>query len=240
MDANRQDGQALPLALGGAFALIAAALALVAIAGAITGKGRAQRAADLAAISAARSMRDDLPRLLSPSRLPSGSPNPRHIEKAMYLMRAREAAITAAKANGVSAARLRVVFPETDSFAPVRVEAVVIATVEVGGGNSRTKASAVAEAGAPSSPSGGSVTAMATGGGYSGPLIYRQSHGMRPDVAAAFDRMAAAAGRVGLALIVNSPSLPPTPTQLGWHPPVTPCTAVRPSSTSAPKPLTAG
>ena len=64
MEARREDGQALLLALGGAFALIVAALALVAVAGAITGKGRAQRAADLAAISAARSMRDDLPRLL--------------------------------------------------------------------------------------------------------------------------------------------------------------------------------
>ena len=134
MDAKRQDGQALLLALGGAFALIAAALALVAIAGAITGKGRVQRAADLAAISAARSMRDDLPRLLSPSRLPNGSPNPRHIEKATYLARAREAAIAAAKANGVSAARLRVAFPDADSFAPVRAEAVVTAAIEVGGG----------------------------------------------------------------------------------------------------------
>jgi hypothetical protein len=45
---------------------------------------------------------------------------------------------------------------------------------------------------------------MASGGGYSGPLVYRQGHGMRPDVAAAFDRMAAAAGQAGLALIVNS------------------------------------
>jgi hypothetical protein len=43
-----QRGQAAILALGGAFVLVAAALALVAIAGAITGKGRAQRAADLA------------------------------------------------------------------------------------------------------------------------------------------------------------------------------------------------
>ena len=34
---------------------------------------------------------------------------------------------------------------------------------------------------------------MASGGGYSGPLEYRQGEGMRPDVAAAFDRMAAAA-----------------------------------------------
>jgi hypothetical protein len=203
MDGKGQEGQALPLALGGAFALIAAALALVAIAGAITGKGRVQRAADLAAISAARSMRDDLPRLLSPARLPNGSPNPRHIEKVTYLDRARLAAIATAKANGVPTVRLRVSFPDADSFAPVRAEAVVTAEIEVGGG-SRTEASAVAEASAPSNPSGESSAAMATGGGYSGPLLYRQGHGMRPDVAAAFDRMAAAADRAGLTLIVNS------------------------------------
>lgn len=204
MDARQQDGQALPLALGGALTLIVGALALVAISGAVTGKGRAQRAADLAAISAARSMRDDLPRLLSPARLPSGSPNPRHIEKAAYLARAREAAGAAAKVNGVSAARLRVAFPDAVSFAPVRVEAVVTAAIEVGDGSSRTEASAVAEAGAPSSPAGESTTAMASGGGYSGPLVYRQGRGMRPDVGAAFDRMAAAAARVGISLIVNS------------------------------------
>jgi hypothetical protein len=204
MKARGEDGQALPLALGGAFALIVTALALVAIAGAITGKGRVQRAADLAAISAARSMRDDLARLLSPPRLPDGSPNPSHIEKATYLDRARLAAIDAARANGVSTARLRVSFPDGDSFAPVRVEAVVIAAVEVGGGDARTEASAVAEAGAPARPSTESPTAVATGGGYSGPLVYRQGHGMRPDVGAAFDRMTAAADQAGLALIVNS------------------------------------
>lgn len=205
MDAKAQEGQALPLALGGAFALIAAALALVAIAGAITGKGRAQRAADLAAISAARSMRDDLPRLLSPSRLPGGSPNPRHIEKAAYLARARAAAVGAARANGVPAGRLRVSFPDAGSFAPVRAEAVISAGVEVGDGAAHTEVSAVAEAGTPSSPNGGSgMATMATGGGYGGPLVIRQGHGMRPDVAAAFDRMAAAAGRAGLTLIVNS------------------------------------
>ncbi len=203
MDKRGQDGQVLPLALGGAFALIAATLALVAIAAAITGKGRVQRTADLAAISAARSMRDDLPRLLSPSRLPNGSVNPRHIEKAAFLARAEVAAIAAAGANGVAPTRLRVSFPDRDSFAPVRVKAAVLATLEVGGG-SAVEASAVAEAGAPSNPVAGSATAMATGGGYSGPLVYRQGHGMRPDVGAAFDRMAAAAGQAGLALIVNS------------------------------------
>jgi hypothetical protein len=204
VETRREAGQALPLALGGAFALIVAALALVAIAGAITGKGRAQRAADLAAISAARAMRDDLARLLSPARLPNGAVNPRHIEKAGYLARARGAAIDAARANGVSAAHLRISFPDEDSFAPVRARAVVVAEIEVGRGGSRAEVSAVAEAGAPSKPSGESPPTMATGGGYNGPLVYRQGHGMRPDVGAAFDRMAAAAGGDGLALIVSS------------------------------------
>src|SRR3954453_8339901 len=108
MRARGESGQALILVVGGIFVLLAGALALVAIAGAITGKGRVQRAADLAAISAARSMRDDLSRLLSPARLPDGSANPRHIEKGTYLTRARGAAIAAARGNGVSAAHLRI------------------------------------------------------------------------------------------------------------------------------------
>ena len=45
----------------------------------------------------------------------------------------------------------------------------------------------------------------ASGGGYSGPLAYRQGKPMRPDVARAFDRMAAAArGEAGLSLLVTS------------------------------------
>jgi hypothetical protein len=204
VDANRETGQVLPLALGGAFALLAGVLALVAIAGAITGVGRAQRAADLIAISAARSMRDDLDRLLSPPRLPDGSPDPRHLEKAAYLLRARLAATEAAKANGVAEARLRLSFPDRDSFAPLRVKATVLAKVDAGKQRSQVDASAVAEAAVPASTAGESVPTMASGGGYSGPLVYRQGHGIRPDVAAAFDRMSAAATAAGLALIVNS------------------------------------
>jgi D-alanyl-D-alanine dipeptidase len=45
---------------------------------------------------------------------------------------------------------------------------------------------------------------MASGGGYAGPLVYRTGEGMRPDVAAAFDRMAAAAQGDGIALLVVS------------------------------------
>jgi len=204
MNGRGEDGQVLPLALGGALALAAAALALVAIAGAMTGKGRAQRAADLAAISAARSMRDDLPRLLSPATLPNGMLNPRHLEKSSYLARARMAAVDAAKANGVAPTHLRMSFPGLASFAPVRAKAVVVAEVEAGREHSRTEASAVAEAAAPAGGPSGSMPSIATGGGYSGPLEYRQGEGMRPDVAAAFDRMAAVATTAGLTLVVNS------------------------------------
>ncbi|HEX8689078.1 MAG TPA: transglycosylase SLT domain-containing protein [Solirubrobacterales bacterium] len=196
-----ESGQALILALGGSFALIAMALALVAIAGAVTGKGRAQRGADLAAISAARSMRDDMPRLLSPSRLPDGSLNPRHLEKAAYLARAHAAAIDAAEANGVAAAGARVSFPDRASFVPVWAKAVVTGRLRLSG--AEVEASAIAEAGAPTNWIG-TEPAMASGGGYSGPLVYRNGEGMRPDVAAAFDRMAAAAAEDGLALVVNS------------------------------------
>jgi hypothetical protein len=199
----REDGQALPLALGGSLALIAAALALVAIAAAVTGKGRAQRAADLTAISAARSLRDDLPRLLSPPTLPDGLPNPRHLSEAEYLGRARAAGLEAARENGVGAAHLRLSFPDRDSFAPVRVAAVVLADVDAGPGRIGTSASAVAEAAAPAAGSGASPS-MASGGGYSGPLVYRQGEGMRPDVAVAFDRMAASAAHAGISLAINS------------------------------------
>ncbi len=198
-----ESGQALILALGGTLALLAGALALVAIAGAVTGKGRVQRAADLAAISAARSMRDDLPHLLSPPTLPNGLPNPTHIDKLAYLARARLAAAEAGRANGVDPGRLRLSFPDSASFAPVRARAVVVARLEVGGGGGQVEASAVAEAAAPAGAAGG-MPAMASGGGYSGPLVYRNGEGMRPDVATAFDRMAAAARAAGIALLVVS------------------------------------
>ena len=213
MGSRREEGQALLLAIGGAFVLIVCALAVVAIAGAVSGKGRVQRAADLAAISAARSMRDDLPRLLAPPTLPNGLPNPAHMEKPVYLLRARVAAAEAARANGVGVRRLRVSFPDAVSFAPVRVEAEVTGSVELdrtGAGSAAKRhgveASAIAEAAAPAGGLGGgaSMPSMASGGGYDGPLVYRQGHGMRPDVAAAFDRMTAAAARDGLSLVVNS------------------------------------
>jgi hypothetical protein len=203
MRARSESGQALILALGGSLAIVAAALALVAIAGAMTGKGRAQRAADLVAISAVRSMRDDLPRLLAPPRLADGRPNPEHLGKAMYLGRARVAALAAARANEVDPDRVRIRFPDGDSFAPVRAKATIVADLRESDGH-RVEASAVAEAAAPYGAAGGGATAMASGGGYGGLLIFRDGEGMRPDVAAAYDQMAAAARADGVVLMVVS------------------------------------
>jgi len=155
-------------------------------------------------------MRDDLPRLLAPPTLPSGLPNPAHLEKAAYLFRARVAAVEVAEGNEIAAGRLRVSFPDLVSFAPVRVKAVVTGGLELSAGGKKggeerpaVEASAIAEASAPAT-SIGSMPTMASGGGYSGPLVYRDGEGMRPDVAAAFDRMAAAASAAGLTLVVNS------------------------------------
>ena len=196
-------GQALPLVLGGVVALVFATLALAAFGGAVTGKSRAQRAADLAALSAARSMRDDFDRLFVPARRPDGSANPAHLDKPEYLERALAAAAEAAERNAVGEGRLRIEFPDRHSFAPLLVRAEIAAELDTPGAlpHLPVAAHAVAEAVPASAATGEGATA--SGGGYSGPLIYRQGEGMRPDVAEAFDRMAAAASADGIALMIN-------------------------------------
>ncbi len=206
-------GQALPAVLGAGLILVLAALALAAIGGAATGRGRVQRAADLAALSAVRSMRDDVPALLAPPRLPNGSPNPRHLSKGDYLARARLAALDAARRNRVEVGRLRISFPDAAADPPLRARVTVAGEVDparLPGGDRLADrrpipvvATAVAEASAPA-PSWTGMPSEASGGGYSGPLAYRDGEGMRPDVAAAYDRMAAAARRAGLDLVVVS------------------------------------
>jgi hypothetical protein len=201
-----EDGQSLPAMLGAMAVVMISTLALVAIVGAVTGKGRAQRAADLAAISAARSMRDDAGRLSAPARFANGSPNPRHVSKAAFLARARDAAERAASANGVAVPRVQVVFPDAQAVIPIRARVVVRGEVDradTGGEAIPVVARATAEA----SPPAGSWTGMpatASGGGYSGPLAYRGGKPMRPDVAVAFDQMAAAARKAGYTLTVTS------------------------------------
>ena len=127
-------------------ALFFATLLLAAFGGAVTGKSRTQRAADLAALSAARSMRDDFDRLFVAATGPDGSPNPAHLDKREYLERAAAAGEEAAERNGVGDGRLRIEFPDAASFAPLRVRAQISAELDTPGGLPHLPVAAHAEA----------------------------------------------------------------------------------------------
>ena len=195
-------GQATLLTIGACFGVVAMAMILLSVAGAVTGKGRAQRAADLSALSAARSMRDDLPRLLAPPTLPNGMPNPAHMPKPVYLSRATATAKRVASANGASALTVSVRFPDAVSFAPLRVKIGVPVRLrgEAGPGSEPVRA----EARVGIVPTGLGGFGTASGGGYSGPLALRQGHGMRPDVGGAVGQMSAGAPAAGVSLVINS------------------------------------
>jgi Transglycosylase SLT domain/D-alanyl-D-alanine carboxypeptidase len=205
---NGEAGQASLLLLGVVAALLAGLVVLFAFGQALGAKGRHQRAADLAAISAAQVMRANYGRLFEPPLLPNGLPNPRHLSNAAYLALARAAARRGAVRNGLRADGVAVRFPGV-GFAPTRVTVEVRggAAVRTPGDDRARRVEVGAQATAELAPNGGgpSMPDQGGGGGYDGPLAYRQGKPMRPDVALAFDRMAAAARReAGLSLIVTS------------------------------------
>ena len=201
-------GQALPLMLGLTLLIVVAGLALALLGAAATGASRFQRAADLGAVSAARSLRDDHHRLFVPAALPGGLPNPAHLSDSEYRQRAVAAAREALDANGAEDARAEITFPG-EGFAPTRVRVELAGTPAVEdkeASDTEVEVAAVAEAYPVTEgvPGTASAPATASGGGYSGRLAHRQGEGMRPDVAGAFDVMAAAAARAGHSLLVNS------------------------------------
>src|SRR5215210_1500088 len=94
-------GQASLMMLAAVGALLAITLVLFAFGNALGAKGRHQRAADLAAVSAAQMMRDLYPRLFEPPFLAPDVPNPRHLEDAEYRDLAVVAALRGGRRNGV-------------------------------------------------------------------------------------------------------------------------------------------
>jgi hypothetical protein len=196
---RRERGQASILLIGGLAAVLIGAFVFAAVGRGMTREGDLQRAADLAALAGARAMHDTYTRLFEPVML-DHRPNPQHLDKDAYLALGREAAADTAKANGFPEATVR--FPDGDSFAPVRVEVVVDRRFSVGEKAARLEARGVAELAPPNGGAG--LPEMASGGGYDGPLAYRQGQPMRPDVALAFDRMDHAARADGVALVINS------------------------------------
>jgi hypothetical protein len=204
--AKGDSGQAALLILGVLGALLAGALILFGFGQALAARGHAQRAADLAAVSAAQAMRGNFPRLFEPPFLEGGAPNPRRLSNAGYLSLARAAALRGARRNGVQAGQVEVRFPDP-GFAPTRVKVTLSDHAEMRLSDRRERVEVSARATAEITPGAGGMAMPleASGGGYSGPLAYRQGKPMRPDVAAAFDRMAAAARReAGLTLLVTS------------------------------------
>jgi hypothetical protein len=183
------------LLVAGLVGVVIAGVIVGAVARAVSREAGAQRAADLAAVAAGNLMHGSYGRLFEPARV-EGRPNPRHLEKAAYLALGRERAVAVAQANGFP--DVAVTFPDAATIAPVRVRVRVRENVRVGRRSARVSAVAEAEIGP------ADLTGFADGGGYSGPLAYRQGKPMRPDVALAFDRMEAAARADGLALSITS------------------------------------
>lgn len=196
-----EGGQALLVIVAAIAVALLAAVMIGGIAQGLGDRGRNQRAADLAALGGARAMRGSYHRLFVPAWL-GGRSNPQHLTRAAYLQLGRARALETARANGAEA--VEVGFPDGGSFAPTRIRVTVRddAVVEVGGERRSAAVDALAEAElAPTA----STDALAAGpGDYSGPLAYRQGKPMRPDVAVAFDRLAAAAAADGIALTVAS------------------------------------
>src|SRR3954469_2779730 len=101
-----ESGQAAILLLGAMAALVAFALVLASFGQALGARGRAQRVADLAAVSGARAMRDSYQRLFEPPDAP------RRLSLAEYLALARAAAVDGARRNGLAIDPGDVSFPD--------------------------------------------------------------------------------------------------------------------------------
>lgn len=190
-------GQALVLLIGALAAIAVGTVVLGATAAGIGAGSDRQRAADLAAVAAARALRGAYPRVFEPAFI-GGRTNPNHLERRAYLELGRRVATVTATRNGAHS--VVVAFPG-GGLAPVRVRVTVADVIDVGERAVGHRAIAEAEL---VPPGAAQAHGPASPGEYRGPLAYRQGRPMRPDVALAFDRMAAAARSAGVALVIAS------------------------------------
>ena len=179
-----EGGQASVLLVGVLLALVVAAIVLGGVARGVGAQAEQQRAADLAALAGARAMHASYSRLFEPGGL----------SVATYRALGERAARETARRNGADEAAVS--FPDAKSFAPVRIRVDTRGREEIAGEEVEATARAEAELAPPES--------LAFGDEYRGPLETRQGKPMRPDVARAFDRMAAAARADGVALVIAS------------------------------------
>jgi hypothetical protein len=203
-----QSGQAsIALVAGSILAMLGVAL-FAQYGGALAARGHDQRTADVAAAAAAGRMAKDFPRTFESPVLPDGAPNPNYLSPAAYRLRAISAARRVASLNHAGGRIERVKFGASPTPSSVTISTLRNHEVAISGTDEqrrvkvRTRATAELRFNFATMP--GALPANGSGGGYSGPLAYRQGKPMRPDVAQAFDRMAAAARAAGFSLAVNS------------------------------------
>lgn len=182
MIARDERGQAALVLIGGLLLLVAGAVALTWVAAGVAAHGARQRAADLGALAAARTLVDLRPQALEAP-----------ADASAFAGMARASARRTAEANG----GLRVTVRLGAGPLPDRVTVLVRDPIRLPGGvRIGGRARAVAAVAAGLTPIGD--------GEYRGPLARRQGRPMRPDVALAFDRLAAAARRDGHRVLVVS------------------------------------
>lgn len=209
---RRQSGQAAVILLATVAAMTVGTVLFATAGGAYVARGRLQRTADAASLSAARQMQLDYGRLFAPRLLGSGAVNARWMSSATYKQRARLRARRALAANGFGRRRVTIsfqpaLFPTSVTLRIGAAHKVRIAGVASGSKTEdRVQLRALSQASLRFAFSGEWLASSTTarGGGYDGPLAYRQGKPMRPDTATAFDRLELAANRAGLNLTITS------------------------------------
>ncbi|MBI5310404.1 MAG: transglycosylase SLT domain-containing protein [Actinobacteria bacterium] len=204
-----QRGQAAILLVAGCLVVFAGVAAFAQYGTAFLARGRLQRAVDLAGLAAAQSMSRDFSRLMSPASMPDGSPNPAHISRTTYLDRARAAARRSLELSRVAPRQTSFEFPVGAAPTVVTVTIARDRHLALPAGDGRAervtlRAAATARLAFEFGAMPGVAQARASGGGYSGPLAYRQGKPMRPDVATAFDRLQSSARASGHSLLIAS------------------------------------
>ena len=183
-----QRGQALPIVVMLCAILMFGGVGVFWLGRAHAAKAQAQTAADLTAISAGRHLRELLPQIVAVTG--------RH--RVDWRARVRATADQIARGNGARLTRLA--WPDGERWPPTTV---LVTVVTAGPAGTRVHAGARAAIG----PGVGDLPeswSEGRAGQYSGPRVSRDGKPMCPAVAAAFDRMDAAAHGSGVDLVVNS------------------------------------
>lgn len=183
-----QSGQAAPLVIGLGLVLLSLVAFVFLLGRAHTAKAVAQTGADLTAVQTGRLIRNQM------AAIAAHTPG----RRAVWRRSIRRRAEMLARNNGSRLVAFS--FPEGDRWPPTEVQV----SVETTGPMStvlRASARAAIRPGTGGTPESGSSM---RGGQYTGPLVHRDGKPICPVVAAAFDRMDAAAGRAGVSLVVTS------------------------------------